>query len=76
MKSSLDSLEQRAAQERNEIRQTTEELVSSIGNIRRQFTLSAQVNKHFAATSIFLCAFAFSLGYKTAAIFDLGRKRS
>lgn len=73
MKPSPDSLKQRAAQQRSEIRQTTEELVSSIGDIRRQFTLEVQLKKHFTASALLVCALAFSLGYRASGIVGLGR---
>jgi len=76
MKPSLDDLQRRAAQERNDIHQTAKELASSIGDLRREFTLSVQLKKHFATASIFLCAFAFFIGYRTGAIFDPGCRRS
>jgi hypothetical protein len=64
-----ERLEIRAHQQRERIHRTALELISKVDDAKQHLTLSYNVRRHFAVTSLVTIAVSFLCGYVLAGIF-------
>ena len=66
---SPERLELRAHQQRERIHRTALELISKVDDAKQHLTLSYNVRRHFAVTSLVAIAMSLLCGYVLAGIF-------
>lgn len=64
-----ERLEIQAHQQRERIHRTALELISKVDDAKQHLTLSYNVRRHFAVTSLLSVSLAFLCGYVLAGIF-------